>query len=157
MKILSLSSRDLFYFHQKNNENDSKIEQDNIILKYIAVTKVKRYRPRKGIKNPRGFVVRFHIPNCKTKEFVPVCKKAFLLASRLKSSRVEGVAKRHYQTGGLAKERRGGNRKQFAFALRAEAVEKIIKSFTPLESHYCRQQIKVRQYLHPDLNIKKNV
>lgn len=78
-----------------------------------------------------------------------------MLASRLKPARITGIAKRHYETGGLVKENRGGNRKQFAFAAKRKAVENFIKTFKPLESHYCRDRIKVRQYLHPGLNIKK--
>ena len=152
---MSLTGRDLFYFHKKLYENISKIEQDNYLLKYMTVTKVKRYRPRSGTKNPRAFVVKFYIPNSNTKALIPICKKTFLRALRLKPSRIDGVAKRHYETGGLAKENRGGDRKKFAFASKKEAVEKFIKSFKPLQSHYCRDQIKVRQYLHPDLNIKK--
>ncbi|CAG4933924.1 unnamed protein product [Parnassius apollo] len=87
----------------------------------------------------------------------PICKhnSHTLKCVALKSPRVDGVAKRHYQTGSIAKENRGGDRKHFIFASRRKSVEKFIKSFTPLESHYCRDQIKVRQYLHPDLNIKK--
>lgn len=155
LKCLSLANLDLFYFHKRLFVTYSKTEQDNYILKHIVVSKVKRFRPRKGSKNPRAFNVKFYIPKYKTNELIPVCKKTFLLASRLKSSRINGVAKRHFQTGSMAKENRGGDRKHFSFSSRKEAVEKFIKSFIPLESHYCRDQIKVRQYLHPDLNIKK--
>lgn len=142
---MSLTGRDLFHFHKKLYETTSKIDQDNYILKYILATKVKRHRPRGGTKNPRAFVVKYYIPNSNTKALIPVCKKTFLQATRLNSSRIEGVSKRHHETGGLAKENRGGNRKQFAFASKAEAVENFIKSFTTLESHYCREQIKVTQ------------
>lgn len=62
LKCMQLANQDLFYFHKRLYENISKIEQDNYILKHITVKKVKRFRPRKGSKNPRAFNVKFYIP-----------------------------------------------------------------------------------------------
>lgn len=84
---------------------------------------------------------------------IPVCKKAFLGILNLK--KVDGVAKRHYVTGAMAVENRGGDKKTHTFRSREEAVEKYILSLQPLEIHYYRDRVRQRQHLHPELNIKK--
>lgn len=80
---------------------------------------------------------------------------AFISILRIKKSRVEGVMKRHFESGAMAKENRGGDRKAFEFASWKETIQNFVKKFKPLDSHYCRSQIKQRLYLYPDLNIKK--
>lgn len=84
-----------------------------------------------------------------------VCSKTFADVLRLKASRIQGVTKRNFISGSVAKENRGGDRKRFTFASRKEAVQKFIRKFKPLESHYSRGHIKHRIYLQPELNIKK--
>lgn len=54
---------------------------------------------------------------------MPVCSKTFADVLRLKASRIEGVTKRNFISGSVAKENRGGDRKRFTFASRKEAVK----------------------------------
>lgn len=98
--------------------------------------------------------LKYFICKKKDKMLIPVCKKAFLGILNLKHP-VDGVAKRHYVTGSMAAENRGGDRNTHANRSRKEAVEKYIQTLQPLEIHYCRDKVRQRQYLHPELNIKK--
>lgn len=154
-KCGTLTSRDIFFFHKSFYANPTKIYQDNFILKYCLSTKIKRRRPTQGTRNTKEFSTRYFIRKHTDNTLVPVCLKSFLGILRLKKGRIQGVLKRHMQSGEMAKESRGGDRKTFEFSSRKEAVENFIKSFTPLESHYCRGKERNRVYLAPDLSIKK--
>lgn len=99
--------------------------------------------------------LKFFIRKKKDKTMIPVCKKAFLGILNIKKGRVDGVAKRHYVTGSMAIENRGGDKKKHTYRSRKEAVEKYIQSLQPLEIHHCRDKVRQRQFLHPELNIKK--
>lgn len=133
----------MFHFHQKLYQSPSKVNQDNFILKHISATIVKRLRPRKSIKKPRDFSIKFYIPDNRTKVLKQVCKNTFLRISRLKPDRIQGIAKRYFETGNVAKENRGGNRKKILYSSRQEAVEIFIKSLKPLEAHYSRNKTKI--------------
>lgn len=146
----------MFCFHQKFYATPDKIYQDNYILKHVTATPIKRRRPRDNTKaNQRKFTMGYKIYSKKQKKYISVCKMAFISILRINKSRVEGVMKRHAESGMLAKENRGGDRKKFQFAARKKAIQIFVKKFKPLDTHYCRSQIKLRMYLAPDLNIKK--
>lgn len=114
-----------------------------------------RKRPRKNARNPKCFSNHFFVPDHKSKELIPVCLQAFCDILGIKQGRIKGVTKRFAETGTSASERRGGDRKKFAFRSKLESVQKFIKKFKPLDSHYCRGRIKQRIYLDPSLNISK--
>lgn len=145
----------MFSFHRNFYKYPEKIAQDNFILQHVVLTNVKRRRPRNNKRSGgRSYSVQYFIAGKNRR--VPVCIKAFADVLKIKISRLQGVVKRQHQSGGcVAKENRGGDRKQFQFASKREAVQSFIKSFEPLESHYCRGRIKRRIYLHPELNITK--
>lgn len=133
----------------------SKTEQDNYILKYCQTTNIQRRRPTKASKNSREYATKYYVCKAVNRKLVPICFKSFLGILRLKKGRVQGVLKRHFRTGVMAKETRGGDRKTFAFAARKEAIEKFIQAFKPMETHYCRGKDRKRVYLSPHLSIKK--
>lgn len=116
---------------------------------------VQRKRARTGTRSPRTFSNEYFVLVNRTKELVPVCLQAFCGILQIKQGRIKGVTKRFAENGTSASERRGGDRKKFAFSSKLEAVQKFIIQFTPLESHYCRGKIKRRIYLDPSLNISK--
>ncbi|CAH2100544.1 unnamed protein product [Euphydryas editha] len=124
-----------------------------MILQYVDTEAVKRRRPRTSTKC-RNYTTKYYIPDRKGRK-VPVCGKTFAGILRLKASRIQGITRRYFHSGSVAKENRGGDRKRFIFASRKEAVQNFIRKFQPLESHYSRGFIKHRVYLPSDLNIKK--
>ncbi|XP_049872067.1 uncharacterized protein LOC126381200 [Pectinophora gossypiella] len=146
----------MFHFHRNYYSVLDKIYQDNFIIKHVTATPVKRRRPRSKTKeNQRQFTMVYKIYSKKQNKYVQVCKMAFMSILRINKSRIEGVMKRHAESGTMAKENRGGDRKLFQFASRKEAIQNFIKKFKPLETHHSRGQIKIRMYLSPDLNVKK--
>lgn len=73
-------------------------------------------------------------------------------------NRVTGVVSRHFNSGEMPVENRGGNRKETLYILFAEKKQFVldfIKKFKVLESHYCRSKTSCRLYLSSDLNITK--
>lgn len=150
-----LNSNDVLLFHRSFYITQNKIKQDNFILKYVKSEKIQRRRPVNGRKPARKMSARYFIRKNITHKLIPVCKKAFLGILNLKKGRVEGVLRRHFETGGMAVENRGGDKKSFDFRSRREAIVTFIKTLQPLETHYAREKIRQRQYLHPELNIKK--
>ncbi|KAG7307859.1 hypothetical protein JYU34_006468 [Plutella xylostella] len=153
LKCLGLKGNEIFIFHKNFYKCKDKIAQDNYILQHIHTVAVKRRRPRTSEKS-RELTINYFIPD-KNNTDVPVCSKTFAEVLRIKPSRIQGVAKRAFHSGSVAKENRGGDRKRFAFASRKEAVQKFIQNFVPLESHYSRGCTRHRVYLSPDLNISK--
>ncbi|CAH2102300.1 unnamed protein product [Euphydryas editha] len=150
-----LISSDYFHFHKSFYDIPNKILQDNFILQHCKVTKTQRRRPKTAERNPKNITVKYFIPIHSNGKHIPVCRKTFLGALRLKKGRVQGVTKRYLERKTVAKENRGGDRKKFLYAAKREAVEKFIQKFVPLEIHYTRGKDRQRLYLHPDLNINK--
>ncbi|XP_045456403.1 uncharacterized protein LOC123666284 [Melitaea cinxia] len=150
-----LNSNTIFYFHKKFYSSHKKIDQDNFILKYTHIKPVQRKRSKTNTRTPKSFSNHFFIPNHKSKELFPVCLQAFCGVLDIKQGRIKGVTKRFAENGTSASERRGGDRKEFAFRSKLESVQKFIMKFKPLDSHYCRGKIKRRIYLDPSLNITK--
>lgn len=89
------------------------------------------------------------------KQKIPVCQKAFLDTLRLTKNRVVGVVSRHFQSGDMPKERRGGSRILKQYELKKKNVINFIKKFKAHEMHYCRSKSSSRVYLSSNLNIKK--
>lgn len=65
-----------------------------------------------GIKPAKKMSAKYFIRQNESAELIPVCKKAFLDILNLKKGRVNGVLRRHFQTGTMAVENRGGYRKR---------------------------------------------
>lgn len=145
----------MLFFNRVFYSTNDKIKQDNFILKHVITTNIKRRRPKTGNKPGRLMALKYFIRKKKDKALIPVCKKAFLGILNIKKGRVDGVAKRHYVTGSMAVENRGGDKKSHSYRSRKEAVEKYIQTLQPLEIHHCREKVRERQFLHPELNIKK--
>lgn len=154
-KCETLTSNDIFYFHNRFYSRPDKISQDNFILQNLLLKPVNRKRPRNNTRNGRTHSKQYFVTKNKTKEKVPVCLDAFCGILRIKQGRIKGVSNRFAATGQSPSENRGGNRKHYAFRSKREAVQKFIMKLQPLESHYCRGKIKHRIYLDPSLNISK--
>lgn len=142
-------------FHRSFYKSVKKIEQDNFILKYVSTIKIRRRRPVTASRPARKTSTKYFVRKNNTKELIPVCKQAFLGILNVKKGRVEGIIRRHFETGQMSVENRGGDKKEFEFRSRREAVIKYIKTLQPLQIHYTREKVRQRQYLHPELNIKK--
>lgn len=98
--------------------------------------------------------VQYYVRKHQTGALVNVCKKAFLCILRIRPTRLRVLA-RHHESGLMAEEGRGGDRKEFEFRARKEAVQKFIQGFRPLEVHYTRGNDSKRVYSDPSLNITK--
>ncbi|KAJ8942215.1 hypothetical protein NQ314_010115 [Rhamnusium bicolor] len=75
--------------------------------------------------------------------------------SGIKKERVNIVIKRFFESGEMAKEIRGGDRKSEKTANRRSAIHVFMESLKCTEPHYCRSQSACRVYLPPDLNLTK--
>ncbi|KAF9413536.1 hypothetical protein HW555_008285 [Spodoptera exigua] len=119
-----LNSNDVLFFNRAFYATNDKIKQDNFNLKYVISTAIIRRRPKIGNKPGRLMALKYFIRKKINRALIPVCKKAFLGILNLKKGRLDGVAKRHYVTGSIAVENRGGDKKMHAYRSRKEAVEK---------------------------------
>lgn len=154
-QCLNLTSNDIFNFHSNFYHSKKKTDQDNYILQYCKTISPKRKRPKDNTRTKKLMSVQYFIRKHKSREKVQVCRQAFLDILRIKPSRLKGVLTRNWQSGCVAQEKRGGDRKEFEFRARKEAVIKFIQKFEPLELHHIRGKIKHRIYLDASLNITK--
>lgn len=150
----TLTMLDIKSFHNAFYENRTKIGQDNFIVKYTQIEVPTR---RRNIKqsSSRQFSSKYFIAKCQKNNLVPVCRQAFLSVLCIGPDRVKGVLKRHFASRTMARERRGGNRKEAMFQPKKEAIITFIKKFRAIESHYCRSKSACRVYLPSSLNIRR--
>jgi hypothetical protein len=71
---------------------------------------------------------------------VPVCLQTFVKVLFIGRDRVKGVLNRHFSSGSVASENRGGNRKEKRFENKKQSVINFIKKLKGVESHYCRRK-----------------
>nr|CAD7460410.1 unnamed protein product [Timema tahoe] len=157
LKCCELSMQDIRKFHQSFYSEKDKQVQDNFILKYTHSESPKRRRPRAERKQVRETINRFLVPkttNGKT-ELVNVCKKGFCSILGINLKRAQRVCNRHFKTGLLPSENRGGDHKSHHFVDKKAAVKSYIESLVPLEKHYCRASSKTKQYLPSYLSISR--
>lgn len=81
-----------------------------------------------------------------------MCRNFFLRSLNINKGRVRGVLKRHMDTGLMAIENRGGDRKSLKNLGLKDAIVSFIKKFKGTESHYCRSKSR-RIYLPSELSI----
>lgn len=151
-KCQEITEREQNTFHEKFYFESSKIEQDNLILKYTVAEKPSRKRPVSDNRGSDSMFVKYFIP-CSGK-MRQVCQKAFLNTVLVSKSRVLGVVYRHFMLGTAPKESRGGDRRSQIYLSKREAVIAFIKQFKTVDCHYIREKSS-RAYLSSDLNITK--
>lgn len=120
------------------------------MIKYCTITTSKTAK----VGSKRNHSLKYYIRN-KSGKMIPVCQKSFTNALCITKDRIQGVMRRFYEKEEMAKERRGGDRKNRKFEEKRKAVQTFIESFKANESHYCRSKNIKRLYLPPELNIKK--
>ena len=70
---------------------------------------------------------------------VPVCHNTFMGALNIKKDRIQGVLKRHFESGGkMATENRGGDKRSHSHNQERIAVHAFIEKLQGKEPHYCR-------------------
>ncbi|CAK1581997.1 unnamed protein product [Parnassius mnemosyne] len=121
----------MFYFHSNFYHTKNKIDQNNYILHYCKMPNTKRKRPKDNSRS-KNMSVQYFVRKHKSRKNLQVCRQAFLDILLIKPSRLKGVLTRHWKSGCVAEERRGGNRKEYEFRSKKEAVIKFIQFFKPL-------------------------
>lgn len=148
----AIKPQDIAYFSNSFYDNETKISQDNFLLKYAVASP-----PREKCPNP----VRVN-HDLTTKYFVKtqigylkqVCQQTFCSILDIGQQRVKNVIKRSFINSNLATERRGGNQKAEKYSSAKASVIDFIKSLKVEELHYNRDKVG-RQYLSSDLSIAK--
>nr|CAH7760174.1 unnamed protein product [Callosobruchus chinensis] len=148
--------RDIREFHANFYSNETKIEQDALLLKYIAISKPKRERCTKANSSRKGVAVQYYVKLVASKTFqLQVCQNTFLRILHVSNDRVQIIARNHILTGKLPVEKRGGDTRAAFYEDRRKSVKSFIEKLKGNESHYCRSKNIQRQYLSSDLNISK--
>lgn len=155
-----ISRKDQINFHRSFFSNEGKIsslklKQDGFIVKYTDALVPKKVRLINGQRGPKSMSINYFIYSKDKKSKLRVCQKAFLNTLTLSKNRVNGVVRRHYQSGKMPIEQRGGDRKSLSFKEKKNSIINFIKTFKAVESHYCRSKSANRVYLSSDLNINK--
>lgn len=70
-------------------------------------------------------------------------------------NRAQLICQKYLKEGTTPTETRGGARQVDKYNLKKENIKTFIKSFVPVQKHYCRAKNKHRQYLPSELNVKK--
>lgn len=103
----------------------------------------------------KSLTIKYFVRLCNSKKNVNVCQKAFINILQISKHRVQGVVKRFYSSGCMAKENRGGDTRSKSYSQKLHAVNKFICSFSAIENHFCRSKTSDRVYLNSEHNIKK--
>ncbi|CAB3241664.1 unnamed protein product [Arctia plantaginis] len=111
-KCVNISMQDVKIFNEQFYKNPDKQYQDDLIIKYCKATKPSRKRLVNGRGNSKSMSIVYNIRKVDG-EIVPVCRIFFLRSLVLNKGRVRGVLKGHMDTGFMAIEKRGGDRKSF--------------------------------------------
>lgn len=151
----TLKVADIASFHEKFYASREKCRQDAYLLRYCRIKEVKRRRPKTHQGNkPHSLNVQYYIKRKLADEDVPVCRTAFLQILNISKHRILGVLKRFKSSSEMPKENRGGDHRSHKSSAKRNKVIAFIKSFTVVETHYCRGK-STRQYLPSDLSAKK--
>lgn len=127
--------------------------QREFIVRHVQINAIKRKRTDKE-DSRRAKTFKYHLP--KGEGMSIVCKTMFLHTLGISEKTMRTALSKRTEEGVIQPERRGGRHemlKENDAKLRASALEHIQK-FPRMESHFCRQSTS-REYLHPDLTVKK--
>ncbi|XP_046684389.1 uncharacterized protein LOC124370144 [Homalodisca vitripennis] len=156
-RCAELSLQDVRKIHQQYYKDADLQSKKNFILQHVIVSSAKRTRLPEGIKSKRNVSTDFFLPkmrNNKT-ENVKVCRAALLTILQESKNRVQLICKKYLETGVVPLETRGGARQVDKYNIKKDSIKSFIKTFIPVQKHYCRAKNKHRQYLPSELNITK--
>lgn len=155
-----LSLQDVAKIHRTYYQGADLQAKTNFILQHTVVSSAKRTRIREGNAEPtrkRNVSNDFHLPKQRQGkvENVKVCRAAFLRILQESRNRVQLICTKYLATGLPPTESRGGARQVDKYNTKKESIKTFIKSFVPVQKHYCRAKNKHRQYLPSELSINK--
>lgn len=127
----------------------SQLEQNIFLRGCIKVNEIKRRRPTNETKERRSHSFTYYFR--KERLDIPVCKKYFRDTYQVCDGRIYDCCSKENVTS-LVDKRKG---RVASNKIDDTNVIKHIKSFPAYSSHYTRAHNPRRQYLNPDLNIKK--
>lgn len=157
-KCQELSMQDVRKIHQKYYKSAKLEDKKNFILQHTTVSSVSRRRPKLPISSKERHVSTcFTLPKQRegiTKN-VRVCRAAFIHILQESRDRLQRLCKNYLEQGVTPPETRGGARKVVEYDRKRQRVIDFIKEFKPIQNHYCRGKIKLRQYLPSELSVKK--
>ncbi|KAF4516774.1 hypothetical protein B566_EDAN004613 [Ephemera danica] len=147
-----LTEEDVRHFHRMFYDNHSKLEQDTFILLYSYSNLVNRKRPKDNSRSSRTVSTTYHIRKANNR-VVQVCKLAFENIICVSKSRVSNVVKRHFVSGELPRETRGGSRQNEKYESLRKSVRGFIDRFPVTVVNNEKGQPK--HVLAGDLNVQK--
>lgn len=127
--------------------------QREFIVRHVLTQGIKRKRTDKEISR-RARTLTYYLP--KVEGTFIVCKTMFLNTLGISEKTMRTALYKRTEEGTVELERRGGRYeklKENDAKIRTSALEHIQK-FPRMESHFCRPST-TREYLHPDLTVKK--
>jgi hypothetical protein len=131
----TLTNEDVVRFADSFYLNTTKKQQDDFLLKHVALRTVKKKTSKKTKKFSTSYFVRKN-----SKDTVKVCKSALLGILGITSRRLRTICENYFKTGQSLNENRGGDHKSSKNSEKTEAVIAHIKSFEVIEEHYCREK-----------------
>lgn len=134
-------------------QRTKKIKTLLIILKHCKVTKIKRRRPRVGVRKPTEHTTKLYVRRRGDTKLLLVCQKTFLGILNIPAHRIRKVSQTFTATGSVVQER-GGDHTSAKNRNKLIAVKAFIEKFQCIESLYCRSTV-IRKYLSSSLNIRK--
>ncbi|CAG4975957.1 unnamed protein product [Colias eurytheme] len=153
-KCKKITMLDIQSFHGEFYKTKNKKDQDAFILKHCKVTKIKRRRPRVGVRKPTEHTTKLYVRRRGDTKLLLVCQKTFLGILNISAHRIRKVSQTFTATGSVVQERRGGDHTSAKNRNKLIAVKAFIEKFQCIESHYCRSTV-IRKYLSSSLNIRK--
>lgn len=129
--------------------------QREFIVRHVATKDIKRKRTSKE-NSRRTRTLLYNLPIDNHGRVISVCKTIFLNTLGISEKTVRTALNKRTEEGLVSVDRRGGrfaNLKQKDVEIR-NAVLAHIQKFPRMESHFCRKST-TREFLHPDLTIKK--
>lgn len=147
----SIKTTEMLKLHQNFYVHPSKKTQDAIILKLCSIKPIGK-RTTSRVTKQTSIKYSVFVGGSK----VPICQKFFLSIFGVTKHRVSYVMKKFFYVGEISHEARGGFRQHEKFSEQKQSVKQFIQNLKCMESHYCRKsKCAERQYLPPELNIKK--
>lgn len=152
LRCHELGMQDIRRFHERFYKHNTKVQQDEFILRYTSQKKPNRSRATKPNSSRKTMTVNYFV-NVREGNKLQVCQKTFLSILGLKKDRVQLTCKKHLETGCGPEERRGGRRHPEKFEDKRKSVKDFIEKLQPVDSHYSRHR-STRKYLPSELSIR---
>lgn len=90
---------DIQSFHGEFYKTKNKKDQDAFILKHCKVTKIKRRRPRVGVRKPTEHTTKLYVRRRGDTKLLLVCQKTFLGILNIPAHRIRKVSQTFTATG----------------------------------------------------------